>query len=180
MIERSFVMLKPDAVRNRAVGAIISRFERVGLSLKAMKMLVPPSEITEKHYPATQELLKRFGENTLRGFAEIGKDAKVEFGTDDPVELGKLVRGWLMNSITSAPVIAMVWEGNNAVKNIRKLVGSTIPSEAAAGTIRGDFSLDAPDMANSELRSLYNLIHASGNLEEAKFEVSLWFPELKD
>jgi nucleoside-diphosphate kinase len=179
MLERSYTMIKPDGVQRGLVGQIISRFEAVGLRLVAMKMLIPARAITEQHYPGTPELLKRLGDNTIRGFGEIGKDVVKEFGTNDPIELGKLVREWLMKSITTAPVIAMVWEGNNAIKNIRKLLGSTVPSEALPGTIRGDLSVDSPDVANTEHRSLYNLMHASGNAEEAKFEIGLWFPELK-
>jgi len=179
MLERSFTMIKPDGVKRSLVGEVVGRFERAGLKLVALKMLTPARELCEKHYPGTPELLKRLGDNTVRGFGEIGKDVVKEFGTNDPIELGKLVRGWLMNSISSSNVVAMVWEGNNAITNIRKLVGSTVPSEATPGTIRGDFSTDSPDLANTEHRSLYNLIHASGNAEEAKFEVGLWFPELK-
>jgi nucleoside-diphosphate kinase len=72
----------------------------------------------------------------------------------------------------------MVWEGNHAIKVVRKLVGATVCAEAAPGTIRGDFSSDSPDLANYELRPVRNLVHASGNAEEAAFEVGLWFPEL--
>ena len=179
MLERSYTMIKPDGVQRGLIGQIISRFERAGLRLVAMKMLTPSREVTGQHYPDSAELLKRMGDNTIRGFTEIGKDVTKEFGTNDPIQLGKLVREWLMNSITTAPVVAMVWEGNNAIKNIRKMLGSTVPSEALPGTIRGDLSVDSPDVANAQHRSLYNLMHASGNAEEAKFEISLWFPELK-
>lgn len=178
MIERSFTMVKPDGVKRGLVGQIIARFERAGLQLVGMKLMVPSRELVSQHYPGTPELLKRLGDNTIRGFGEIGRDVQKEFGTTDPIELGKLVREWLMNSIGGSAVVAMVWQGNNAIKNIRKLLGGTVPSEALPGTIRGDFSLDSPDMANLEHRSLNNLMHASGNAEEAKFEVNLWFPEL--
>jgi len=152
--------------------------ESTGMRLVAMKMMVPEVALVSKHYPDTAELLKRLGDNTIRGFSEIGRDVQKEFCTTDSTELGKLVRGWLVGSIAGNTVVAMVWEGNNVIKNIRRLLGSTVPSEAAPGTIRGDFSLDSPDMANTEKRPLNNLMHASGNAEEAKFEVNLWFPEL--
>lgn len=180
MLEKSFVMLKPDAVRRRLVGQIIARFENADLKLRAMKLMIPSRELVEKHYPATLELLKRLGDNTLRGFAEIGRDPKKDYGTNDSTEIGKLVRGWLIDYICSSEVLPMVWEGNHAVKVIRKLIGSTIPTDAAPGTIRGDFSIDSPDMANTAGRAIANLVHASGNFEEAKFEIGLWFPELKD
>ncbi len=178
MLERSYTMVKPDGVKRGLIGQIISRFERAGMRLIGMKLMVPSTEIVSQHYPGTPELLKRLGDNTIRGFGEIGRDVQKEFGTTDPVELGKLVRGWLVNSIAGQTVVAMVWEGNQAIKIIRKLLGGTVPSEALPGTIRGDFSLDSPDIANTEKRPLNNLLHASGNAEEAKFEVNLWFPEL--
>jgi nucleoside-diphosphate kinase len=179
MLEKSFTMIKPDGVNRALIGTLISRFETAGLKLIGLKMLRPKRDIVGKHYPATPALLKRLGDNTIRGFGEIGRDVKKEFGTNDPIKLGKMVREWLIQSLTSGDVVAMVWQGNNAIKNIRKLLGSTVPSEALPGTIRGDFSLDSPDVANMEHRSLYNLMHASGNVEEAAFEVALWFPELK-
>lgn len=171
-------MIKPDGVKRSLSGEIISRFEKAGMRLVGLKMMVPARELVSQHYPGTPELLKRLGDNTIRGFGEIGRDVVKEFGTNDPIKLGEKVREWLMNSIGGQTVVAMVWEGNNAIKNIRKILGSTVPSEAAPGTIRGDYSIDSPDMANLEHRSLYNLMHASGNAEEAKFEIGLWFPEL--
>lgn len=179
MIEKSFVMLRHDVVSSGKVGVILERFERAGLSLKAIKLTTPSKELLEKHYPATPELLKRLGQNTVTSFAAMGRDVVKEFGSSDPEELGKLVRKWLIDWNSEGAVVAAVWEGNNAVKNIRRLVGPTIPMEAPAGTIRGDFSLDSPDLANGEHRPLHNIIHASGNAEEAAFEIGLWFPELK-
>jgi nucleoside-diphosphate kinase len=179
MIERSFTMIRHDMVAAGKVGAILERFERAGLKLVAMKLTTPSKKLLETHYPATPELLKRLGANTVTSFAAMGRDVVKEFGSNDPEELGKLVRSWLIDWNSLGPVVAMVWEGNNAVKNIRRLVGPTIPMDAPAGTIRGDFSIDSPDLANGDHRPLHNVIHASGNSEEAAFEVGLWFPELK-
>ena len=81
----------------------------------------------------------------------------------------------LVDYMTSGPVIAMVLEGNNAIKNVRKMCGNTIPSVADPSTIRGKFSLDSSDVANAQHRPVHNLIHASVEPEEAKYEISLWF-----
>ncbi len=180
MIERSFVMLKPDAVRRGLAGEIIRRFERASLKLKAIRLWSPPPmEIVGKHYPDTPEVLTRLGNISIRNFNEQGLDIKAKFGTDDPARVGTQIRKWLCEFLTKGEVLAMVWEGNDAVKNIRKLVGVTVPSEAAPGTIRGDFSVDSAALSNTEGRVLFNLIHASGNIEEAAQEVALWFPEMK-
>ena len=179
MLERSFVMVKPDGVKRSLIGEIIGRFERAGLKLLGMRMQMPPRGLLERHYPATPELLKRLGDNTVRAYAGRETDLLKDYGSQDPVELGKLVRKWLIDYMSSGNAIPMVWEGNCAIKVVRKLLGATVPVEALPGTIRGDFSTDSPDVANAEFRAVQNLVHASGNAEEAAFEVELWFPELK-
>ena len=179
MIERTFVMVKPDGVSRGLVGEMIRRFENAQLKLKTIKIMSAPASLLDKHYPATPELLKRLGDNTVRAYAGREKDMITDYGTQDPVELGRLVRKWLIEYVCSGPVVPMVWEGNHAIKVIRKIAGVTVCAEAAPGTIRGDYSTDSPDLANFERRPIKNLIHASGNAEEAAFEVGLWFPELK-
>jgi nucleoside-diphosphate kinase len=102
-------------------------------------------------------------------------DAKQELGTDDPKEIGLMVRTWLMDYLTSGPVVAMVIEAPHAVEIVRKIVGFTIPLKAAPGTIRGDFSYDSAALGNLRKRPAKNMIHASGNKEEAEYEIPLWF-----
>jgi nucleoside-diphosphate kinase len=86
-----------------------------------------------------------------------------------------MVRGWLLDYISSGPVFAAVLEGPHAVDLVRKITGHTLPYKAEPGTIRGDFSFDSSHLANTAKRAIKNLIHASGNLEEAKYEIPLWF-----
>ncbi|MBE0427259.1 MAG: hypothetical protein IBX72_11530 [Nitrospirae bacterium] len=119
-------------------------------------------------------------DNTLEGYREYNLDPQKELGTIDPVKIGKIVRNWLMEYMTSSDVVVLILEGNKAVANVRKLAGNTIPLFAAPGTIRGTFAIDSPDKACREKRAVYNLIHASGNLEEAQYEIKLWFPEFKE
>jgi len=177
-MERTVILLKPDGVRRGHVGEIIHRFERVGLKIVAMKMVWPKQELYRKHYAADKmETLKRLGSKTLKTYSEYGKDAKRDFGTDDPEELGKLVIGWLLDYVSSGPVVAVLLEGRHAVDNAISLAGPTMPVHAAPGSIRGDFSTDSAAYANEEKRGVENLIHISGSLEEAKFEESLWFTE---
>ena len=94
-MEQTFVMIKPDGVKRGLIGEIIHRFERVGLKIVAMKMVEGDDEVLLKHYNADdRKTLQRWGEKTLKTYTQYGKDAKKDFGTDDPQELGKMVKGW--------------------------------------------------------------------------------------
>jgi nucleoside-diphosphate kinase len=176
LMEQTFVMLKPDAVKRGVVGEILHRFERMGLKIVAMKMVRPDESLLLKHYKSDEEAtLKRWGEKTLATYTKYGKDAKKDFGTDDPLELGKLVNKWLFDYVQSGPMIAMILEGKHAVENVVNLAGPTMPVAAPAGTIRGDFSTDSAAYANEEQRGVTNLIHISASVEEANYEKMLWF-----
>lgn len=133
-IERSFVMVKPDAVKRRLIGEIVSRLEKVGLRIVAMRMLQLTKVMAEEHYA-------------------IHKD-KPFF--DD-----------LVKFISSGPVVAMVVEGKDAVKRVRKLAGATKPMEADVGTIRGDLAMEIGR----------NVVHAADSPENAKIEYSIYFKE---
>lgn len=175
MIEQSLVLLKPDAVVRGVAGEIIHRFERVGLKIVGMKMVHPKVDFVKKHYLTTDEKLKIIGERTLSDCIEFEIDVVANMGTNDPVEIGRQVWNWNVEFLSSGPVLAIVFEGVNSIQNIRNMVGSTVPSKAAPGTIRGDFSLDTAVGANKRKRTVFNLIHASGSIEEAKDEINLWF-----
>ncbi|NOX72040.1 MAG: nucleoside-diphosphate kinase [Candidatus Micrarchaeota archaeon] len=174
-MERTFLMVKPDGVRRGLVGEIISRIERSGLKIVKMKMLTPTGDMVEKHYPSSEEWLRTVGEKTKKSYEELGLDVSQDFDDTDSVAIGKEVKKWLRDYITSGPVVAMVIEGNLAIKNVRRLAGFTLPCDAAPGTIRGDFEIDSPDLANKEHRPVRNIVHASGNPEEAENEIKLWF-----
>ena len=96
-------------------------------------------------------------------------------GTDDPIEIGNMVKEWNKDFLKSGPVLAIVFQGIHAVERVRSLVGHTIPALAIPGSIRGDFSLDSALFGNVSKRTVYNLIHASGSVDEAKHEISMWF-----
>ncbi|USN53734.1 MAG: nucleoside-diphosphate kinase [Candidatus Nomurabacteria bacterium] len=177
-IERTVVLVKPDGVKRGLVGEIIGRFEKTGLKIVGMKMIWVDKELVAKHYPESRtELLRGIGEKTLKTYQEYGMDPNEQLGTMDPLEIGKMVNNWNIDFLTSGPVMAMVLEGLHAISNVRQIVGNTLPVFADPGTIRGDYSLDSPAMANQQKRTVRNLIHASGNAEEAKYEVELWFRE---
>jgi nucleoside-diphosphate kinase len=175
MIERSLVLLKPDAVKRGIVGEILHRFERSGLKMVAAKMIVADEQMAKDHYPNTAEWKQKVGQRTIDDCIKYGIDVIANMGTDDPLKVGEIVKQWNVDFLTSGPVLAIVYEGVNAVERVRSLVGDTVPARAAAGTIRGDFSLDSAIAANRRQRTIYNLIHASGSVEEAQEEIKLWF-----
>jgi len=176
--ERTFCMVKPDGVKRGAVGDILHRFEKVGLKIVGIKMFVPNEDQVRAHYPMSDEAwIYRLGEKSLSGFENSRYTAREVLGTDDKSELGKTVADGLVKYLTSGPVIAVVIEGIQAIDMVRKLCGHTLPFKADVGTIRGDYSIDSPSVANAEHRSIHNLIHASENADEAENEIKLWFGE---
>jgi len=178
VVEQSLVLVKPDGVKRGLVGEIVSRFEKAGLKIVAMKMIWVDKEFAGKHYPEERtELLRGIGEKTLQTYEKYGKDPGEELGTMDPLKIGQMVNLWNMDFLSSGPVVAMVLEGPHAIDNVRMVVGATLPVFAEPGTIRGDFSLDSPALANERKRAVHNMVHASGNVEEAEYEKQLWFRE---
>ena len=155
--EKTLVIIKHDGVARGLLGEVIKRFERVGLKMVALEFIESTDEMGGAHYQPKPEWLTVVGNRTLKDYAEKGKDPIKELGTNDPSEIGKMVREWLIEYLAFGPVLAMVWEGPNAISVIRKLCGDTRPAYALPGTIRGDFGLDNPDLANNQRRSMYNL-----------------------
>jgi nucleoside-diphosphate kinase len=175
-MEQTVVIIKPDGLKRSLVGEIIHRFERMGLKIVAMKMVSASTESLLRHYQSDKEAtLKRWGEKTLSTYKKYGRDSMQEFGTEDPLELGKMVNKWLFDYVQSGPVICILLEGYHAVENVVNLAGPTMPVSAPAGTIRGDFSTDSAAHANDERRGVMNLVHISASIEEANFEKEVWF-----
>ena len=152
-MERTLVLLKPDAVKRGLTGNIISRFENVGLKIIGMKMVWADEEFARKHY--REELDERY------------KEVEKKFGRN--------VRNELVKYLKEGPIVAFVLEGIDAIKVTRKIVGSTYPNESAAGTIRGDFAHISKEYANTHNVMVRNLIHASGDVEDAAEEIPVWF-----
>lgn len=142
MIEKTLVLIKPDAVERGLIGEIVKRIEQRGLKISGMKMKKIDIEFSKKHY--SEHVEKPFYQG-------------------------------LENFITSGPVIAIAVEGINAVETMRKIVGSTEPKSAIPGTIRGDFAHISYSYADKKGITIKNLVHASGNKEDADKEVELWF-----
>lgn len=144
-VERTLVLLKPDAVARGLAGRIITRFEDAALKIVGVKMKHIDADFTRKHY---FDLEERAGADIYNTTAQF---------------------------MQSAPIIALALEGVDAVAKVRKIIGSTFPDQAPPGTIRGDFAHQTKASSEVSGKAVMNLVHASGNSEEAKYEVELWF-----
>ncbi len=169
--ERTLVVIKPDGVQRSLIGEIIKRYEQSGLKMIAIKMLLPTEEMIESHYSVDPDFKKKVGTKAIESYKEAGDKPP----SDDPETVGEGVMNRLKNYMTCSPVVAMVWQGAHAVELVRKATGTTEPRTSDVGTIRGDYVLDSYSMADSDGRAIRNLIHASGNVEEAEKEIPLWF-----
>lgn len=149
-MEQTLVVLKPDAVQRGIVGEIITRFERAGLKIVAMKMVSPDEEHFHKHYEGISKLISRWGEDIYK---------------------------ITLSHMTEGPVVAFVLEGVEAVEHVRKMVGTTDPKDSAPGTIRGDYTHVTRAYTNPRGATLPNILHASGDAKEAAEEVKLWFED---
>lgn len=169
--EKTLVIIKPDGVQRTLIGEVIRRYERIGLKLVGIKMLVPTAENIEAHYTLDPEWRRITGEKRVKAAKEKGEILV----TEDPYEITTMVLDSLKKYMTSGPVVVMVWQGAHAVQIVRKLTGGTEPLSSDVGTIRGDFVLDSYIMADTDKRAVRNVIHASGSPKEAEMEIKHWF-----
>lgn len=169
--ERTMVIIKPDGIQRTLIGEIIQRYERIGLKLVGLKLMVPTEDMVIKHYTLDPEWKRITGEKSIKGFVDKGLTPP----TQDPIELADAILKRVARYLTSGPVVAMVWQGAHAVKIVRKITGGTEPFTSDVGTIRGDFVMDSYQMSESDDRSIRNLVHASGSVKEAEDEISHWF-----
>ena len=149
-MERALIILKPDTIQRGIIGEVITRFERAGLKIVAMKMVAPDEQHFHKHYEGISNLISRWGED---------------------------IYNVTLHQMTETPVITFVLEGIEAVSHVRKMVGTTDPKDSAPGTIRGDYTHITRGYTNPIGSTLPNILHASGNPEEAEQEIKLWFTD---
>jgi nucleoside-diphosphate kinase len=169
--EQTLVIIKPDGLQRALFSEIMKRYERLGLKLVALKMLIPTKAMIEEHYLLDPNWKKNVGEKSIASYQKKGETPP----SLDPIELANTVVDRLKEYMTSGPVVAMVWEGAHAVELVRKITGGTEPRSASIGTIRGDFVVDSYQMADTDGRAIRNLIHASGSVPEAQMEIPHWF-----
>jgi nucleoside-diphosphate kinase len=169
--DRTLVLIKPDGVQRSLIGEIITRFERVGLKLVAMKFVAADEKQYWAHYNKADEWFLKKGTGTVEKRTKLGLPVEKE-----AIEYGKDIIRAVVNFMVAGPVVAMVWEGNKAVDVVKKLVGGTEPATSDVGTIRGDYTVDSYLICDTDSRGIRNLIHCTdGDQAEAKREIDLWF-----
>jgi nucleoside-diphosphate kinase len=168
--EKTLILLKPDAVQRNLIGEIISRFERVGLKIIALKFVVPTKAQAHKHYVKNEAEIVALGERSIEGQKKSGIIIK-----EDPKTQGQKIIDKLVRFLSSGPVVAIVMEGNQAIAVTRKLVGSTEPLQSIPGTVRGDYTVDSYALADQGNRAVRNLIHASSSQFDSDYEIDVWF-----
>jgi nucleoside-diphosphate kinase len=149
-MERTLIIFKPDAMQRGIVGEILTRFERVGLKMVAAKIASPDEQHYYHHYETIGKMVSRRGQEAF--------DVTLAF-------------------MQEGPVLAVVLEGIEAVTLVRKMVGTTEPKSAQPGTVRGDYAHVSFDYANGQGITIPNLIHASGDSDEAEQEIAHWFKQ---
>lgn len=171
MIEKTLILVKHDGVLKGLIGEIIKRLENLGLKIVGLKMVWADEKLAFNHYKVTKEWATDVFTKTKNTYEKQGK--KFEFS--EPMEYGKMIQSWNIGFLKEGPVVAIVAQGPHAVELVRKIVGSTEPRQAIPGTIRGDYSFESYQISDSKKRPVRNLVHASGSVDEAKREISLWF-----
>lgn len=168
--ERSLVLIKPDAVARHLVGEIMTRFERKGLKMVALKLVWPTEELAGEHYVATEEWIGSSGQRTYDSYVEKGITPPAS-----PRELALNTRRKLMEALTIGPVVAMVLEGAHVIEVVRKMRGATSPLAAEVGTIGFDYSLESYQVSDAGDWAIKNIIHGSDSPENAEREIAIWF-----
>ncbi|MCK5319999.1 nucleoside-diphosphate kinase [Candidatus Parcubacteria bacterium] len=173
--EKTLVIIKPDGVQRSLIGEIIKRYERTGLKLIGLKMIIPTEEQATKHYYEVggDAWIEEVGRKAAEAYEKKGEKSPYKTYSEN----GRAVLKANAKYLSSGPVVAIVWQGAGAVELVRKITGSTAPLLADVGTIRGDLTLDSFALADTDQRSVRNLIHASGTVEEVEKELKIWFKD---
>ena len=170
--ERTLVLLKTDTVQRGLMGEIITRFERKGLKITAMKMVLPTKKQAQEHYLWSEEEKISSGNRSLKAYESKG--IKV---TKTAIEFAEWTQKKLVRYLLSGPVVAIVIEGAHAIDHVRKVVGQGNPLQADVGSIRADYTIDSYMIADEADRAARNLVHASSSVGEAERELKVWFVE---
>lgn len=168
--ERTLILIKPDGVVRKIIGELLSRFERKGFNIVAMKMVWPDQKLAAAHYTDSEEWLIGTGTRTYEGYLARGVKSKLK-----PREIGLNTRRKLMEHITAGPVVALVLQGAHVVELARKIRGSTSPLDADVGTVGFDYTIDSYELSDAGDWATKNIIHASDSATNAEKEIKLWF-----
>lgn len=170
-MEQTLVIIKPDGVKRNLIGDIIKRFEDRGLKVVAMHMITANEELLNKHYPLNDR-------DYITSLGHVDTSAMNDDQKEELYQKNYKIVDNLQKYVASGPVVKIIFEADNAVALVREIVGKTDPAASPEGSIRGDLGTDSFAKADTERRSVENLVHASGTVDEAGHEIALWFPEV--
>ncbi len=168
--QQTLLIIKPDGVQRSLIGEIITRIERTGLKIVALKMVLPTRDQVITHYNKDEAWYLKKGTNIVENRKTNGLPIEKE-----PIEYGRAIIEQLVSFMTAGPVVAMVIQGNEAIAVVKKLVGGTEPATSDVGTIRGDYTIDSYEHATIDGRGVRNLIHCTDAVDEALREIGVWF-----
>jgi len=168
--ERTFIILKPDAIQRSLIGEIMRRIENTGLKFVAFKFLLASEDQLVRHYNKDEKWFAEKGARIVND--RTTHNLPIE---KSALEYGKEIIDSIVKFMTAGPVLAMVVQGNEAVAVVKKIVGATEPKSSDVGTIRGDYTVDSYDHSSVQNRAVRNLVHCSESPEEAEREIAVWF-----
>lgn len=170
--QRSLVFLKPDAIQRSLIGEVITRIERTGLKIVAMKMILATRAQVVDHYHKDDAWFLKKGTKIVEDRKANGLPIEKE-----AIDYGKQIIEQNVAFMTSGPILALIAQGNEAPAVIKKITGGTEPSTSDVGTIRGDFTVDSYEHAGVTGRAVRNILHCSENVEDAEREIKVWFTD---
>lgn len=169
--QRTLILIKPDVLQRQIIGELLTRFERKGYKIVAMKMLNATAKQVGDHYIDDDAYSIETGEKAKKGAIARGQDV-----TDwNSLEWGRIIRKRNIAYLTCGPIVAMILEGNGVIDGVRKVLGSTSPTDGDVGTIRADYSFDNYALADVVSRATRTMLHASDSVENAEREIKIWF-----
>ena len=170
--EKTLVLLKPDVIQRGLMGEIITRFERKGLKIVAVKMAWASHEMALRHYSGPEHAMNSLGERTIAAYKEKGlEDNRL------PKDIALDIQKKLVKYLCAGPLLALVIEGAHAIAYVRKMRGAVNTLNADLGSITGDYTIDSYFISDEDDRAARTLVHASGSVDEAKQEIKIWFTE---
>ncbi len=173
-MEKSLAIIKNQSIQRGLVGEIIKRIELAGLRINTIKSVIPTIKQARLHYVKDMKWIEGLGAKAKKSLKNEKKIIEI-FGSMNDQIIGNQIYDWNIKQITGSEIIIIVWEGNNAVEKLKKIVGDNEPAYADLSTIRGIMSSDSYKQSNIEKRALFNVVHRSTSLKEAKREIKVWF-----
>ena len=173
-VQDTLLIIKPETIKRRLVGKIFQTFEDAGFEIVALKMEQPSESLLKRHYPGSKKWRISVGNKVISTF-NSQYDVQDVIGTTDAFKIGSNILQWSIHELTNGPVIIIVLRGVAAVNKVKKLVGETEPAKAEVGTLRSSFSQDTIINSYTNNRPIYNVVHRSSSVKEARHEISVWF-----